>query len=158
LDSTVTELNPPTSFVRARMRAQPRIGTAPEYVLRRILHGRGFRYRVGYKVPGLARRTIDIAFPRKKVAVFVDGCFWHRCPEHSVPVKNNAEWWRQKLDANVARDRSTQQHLEELGWRVLRFWEHADMDVAADVVGASLFERLESTGPTHHIEQSNSAG
>lgn len=134
----MTELNPPTPFVRARMRTQPRVGTEPEYVLRRILHRRGFRYRVGYKVPGLARRTIDIAFPGKKVAVFVDGCFWHRCPEHSVPVKNNADWWNHKLEANVLRDHSTKQHLEARGWHVLRVWEHEDMERAADLVAEAL--------------------
>jgi DNA mismatch endonuclease (patch repair protein) len=86
----------------------------------------------------MARRTIDIAFPGKRVAVFVDGCFWHRCPEHSVPVKNNAEWWIQKLETNVLRDRSTEGHLTARGWEVLRFWEHEDMERAADIIGEAL--------------------
>lgn len=106
--------------------------------LRRNLFARGLRYRVGLKVPGNRRRTIDIAFTRAKVAVFVDGCFWHRCPQHSVPVKNNADWWTSKLDANVRRDRETDQMLLADGWRVLRFWEHEDPQAAAALVARAV--------------------
>jgi DNA mismatch endonuclease (patch repair protein) len=86
------------------------------------------------KVPGLARRTIDIAFPGKKIAIFVDGCFWHQCPVHSVPAKNNAAWWSEKLAANVARDAHTNTTLESQSWHVLRVWEHEDPIAVADSI------------------------
>lgn len=137
---------PLSDHVRQRMRTQPRIGTAPEMTLRRMLFAQGVRYRVGIKVPGLPRRTIDIAFPKQRLAVFVDGCFWHRCPMHGVPVKNNSDWWNRKLQTNVDRDRTTDQHLREAGWRVLRFWEHEPPDEAAKVVVQALARHLPSSG------------
>jgi DNA mismatch endonuclease (patch repair protein) len=82
-------------------------------------------------VPGLPRRTIDIAFTRAKVAVFVDGCFWHGCPEHGTKPTSNRGWWVAKLAANVARDRHTCEQLERTGWKVVRIWEHELPDVAA---------------------------
>jgi DNA mismatch endonuclease (patch repair protein) len=72
----------------------------------------------------MPRRTIDIVFPKAKIAVFLDGCFWHGCPEHATQPKANAAWWREKLDRNMDRDRETTEHLIGLGWTVLRFWEH----------------------------------
>lgn len=116
------------------MRAQRVFDTNPELRLRRELHRRGLRYRVGLKVPGMPRRTIDIAFTKSKVAVFVDGCFWHQCPEHSVPVKHNSTWWASKLEANVERDRDTTAQLEGNGWKVLRIWEHLPPEDAAALV------------------------
>lgn len=119
------------------MKGQARTGTAPEIALRRLLYAQGHRYRVAYPVPGLARRSIDIAFPGRRLAVFVDGCFWHRCPIHYVPPKNNSDWWKSKLDANVARDLDTDQRLAASGWTVVRCWEHEDpLEVAR------LIERL----------------
>jgi DNA mismatch endonuclease (patch repair protein) len=116
------------------MQTQSRENTEPEARLRRLLWAKGRRYRVGYPVPGHPRRSIDIAFPGKRVAVFVDGCFWHRCPDHSVPVKNNQSWWHAKLARNVDRDLETTKELEAQGWRVLRVWEHTDPTEAADMV------------------------
>lgn len=104
--------------------------TAPELALRRELHARGLRYRVTFPVPGQRRRTIDVAFTRAKVAVFVDGCFWHGCPEHGTRPRSNSAWWRDKLAANRARDADTDQTLIALGWTVVRAWEH---EVPADV-------------------------
>ncbi len=115
---------PLSEQVRKRMSTQPVQGTQPELALRRLLHAAGFRYRVGYPVPDAPRRSIDIAFPKKKVAVFIDGCFWHGCPTHAVPPKNNAQWWASKLDANKLRDAATTALLEESGWQVVRLWEH----------------------------------
>lgn len=135
------ELDPPDARVAKRMRSQPRANTGPEVALRRELFARGLRYRIGTKVPGSNRRTIDIAFPRKRVAVFVDGCFWHRCPTHSTPVKRNGRWWSVKLAENVERDRSTTALLESQGWVVLRFWEHEDPRTAADVIVQNLDRR-----------------
>lgn len=116
------------------MRTQRRVDTKPELELRRLLHARGFRYRVAYPVPGLRRRTIDIAFPGPRVAVFVDGCYWHRCPIHHIPAKNNADWWADKLQRNVERDRETDEALRDAGWTVLRLWEHEEARTAVETV------------------------
>lgn len=119
------------------MSRQGRQDTEPELAVRRLLYAAGLRYRLQRRVPGMARRTIDIAFPGPRIAVFLDGCFWHGCPEHATSPKANAAWWRTKLDKNMARDAETTAHLEAEGWIVLRFWEHeAPEDVAARVVAA----------------------
>lgn len=118
------------------MQSQGRSGTRPELLLRRELHRRGLRFRVQRKAEFDSRRSIDIAFPRHKVAVFVDGCFWHFCPDHAVMPTNNAEFWRAKLQANRDRDLDTTRRLEACGWTVLRIWEHEDVRRAADAVAA----------------------
>lgn len=106
--------------------------TRPELEIRRELHARGLRYRVDVSpVPALRGRA-DILFRPARVAVYVDGCFWHSCPDHGVLPKGNREWWREKLTATVRRDRSTESTLAELGWRVVRVWEHEDPVAAAD--------------------------
>lgn len=128
----------PAPGVRARMQRQRRRDTNPELELRRVLHARGLRYRVNWPVPGRVRRTIDIAFTRRKVAVFVDGCFWHACPAHATSPKANAEWWRTKLATNVARDRDTDELLREAGWTVVRIWEHEEPTAAARVIEKAL--------------------
>lgn len=120
--------------VSKRMSRQGPRDTHPEWALRRRLHQRGMRYRVDAPLPGMKRRRADVLFTKSKVAVFVDGCFWHCCPEHGVAPKSNAEWWSTKLGRNVARDLETNEHLRSLGWVVLRFWEHEDMALAADRV------------------------
>ncbi|WP_345648919.1 very short patch repair endonuclease [Streptomyces tremellae] len=108
--------------------------TAPEVAVRKLLHSAGLRYRVNHRVPGMPRRTMDIAFGPAKLAVFLDGCFWHGCPVHATHPKANADWWRQKLAKNMARDLETTRHLEKEGWTVLRFWEHeAPVAVAEDI-------------------------
>lgn len=98
--------------------------TGPEIALRRSLYKYGLRYRLQWPVPGKARRTMDIAFPGLKIAVFIDGCYWHGCPQHGEIPKNNRGWWQEKIASNQERDRNTTQHLQHLGWIVLRFWEH----------------------------------
>lgn len=113
------------------MKSQRRRDTAPELALRRELWRRGLRYRVDHKVVG-TRRRVDVVFTRARVAVFIDGCFWHRCPIHSTLPNANAAWWLAKLDANVERDRRTDRDLETAGWVVVRVWEHEDPVVAAD--------------------------
>lgn len=129
--------SPPLTDARtsARMAAQPNRNTVPEILLRKALRARGLGYRVNARLPNIPRRTCDVAFPGVRVAVFVDGCFWHSCPLHVVPPKNNAAWWHNKLARNIARDRDTERRLDRQGWTVLRFWEHEDMELAADVVG-----------------------
>lgn len=89
------------------------------------------RFRVDHALPGLPRRRADIVFPRARIAVFVDGCFWHACPVHGTTPQANEAWWAAKLARNVARDRATDEHLESLGWLAVRVWEHADMPAAA---------------------------
>lgn len=118
------------------MAKQRRSGTAPEMRLRRDLHRRGLRFRVDYRidVDGLRRRRTDVAFTRCRVAVFVDGCFWHACPQHATSPKANGAWWAAKLAGNVARDRDTDDRLASAGWTVVRVWEHDPVHEAADRV------------------------
>lgn len=131
---------PSSPGVSARMSRQVRTGTGPEVALRRELHRRGRRFRVEFRfdIDGLRRRRADVVFTRPKVAVFVDGCFWHRCPDHATFPKSNGRWWATKLAGNVERDRDTDDRLEEAGWSVVRIWEHEDPATAADLVEAAL--------------------
>ncbi|MFE7418655.1 very short patch repair endonuclease [Rhodococcus sp. NPDC057529] len=122
----------------ARMRAQRRRDTAPELALRRELHRRGVRFFVDRAPMKGVRRRADLVFPRLKVAVYVDGCFWHSCPQHATFPKNNAQWWADKLAGNVTRDRDTDSTLTDAGWTVVRIWEHENPVVAADRVQAAL--------------------
>ena len=117
-----------------RMSTFPRRDTAPELELRRELWRRGLRYRVDRPLDGKRRRRADLTFVGPKVVVFVDGCFWHGCPEHGTSPKANAEWWAEKLARNVSRDADTDEYLTSQGWTVLRFWEHEDVLAAADQV------------------------
>ncbi|MHB1164744.1 MAG: very short patch repair endonuclease [Candidatus Nanopelagicales bacterium] len=105
--------------------------TAPELALRRLLHARGLRYRIDSPpLPGVRRRA-DLVFGPARVAVFVDGCFWHRCPEHATEPRTNVDYWAPKLDRNVERDRETDALLTQAGWVSVRVWEHEDPAVAA---------------------------
>lgn len=113
--------------------------TKPEIMLRKVLWGRGYRYRVNSRLPGRP----DIIFPGRKVAVFVDGCFWHGCPEHRVMPRQNAEFWKVKLETNQRRDTEVNEKLAKLDWRVIRVWEHeikSDVQKAADRVEAFLVD------------------
>lgn len=103
-----------------------RTGTAPELALRSAMHARGLRFRVQVAVPTAPRRTIDIALTRAKVAIFVDGCFWHGCPQHLHLPAHNREWWRWKLHSVQTRDADTDARLRDSGWLVVRVWEHED--------------------------------
>ena len=114
----------------ARMVRQRRRDTRPEMDIRRLLHARGMRYRVDAALPGMRRRA-DLIFTAARIAVFVDGCFWHGCPEHGTQPKNNAAWWADKIAANAERDRDTERRLTADGWSVLRIWEHEAPEMAA---------------------------
>ncbi len=128
---------PSSEAASRRMSVHPRRDSGPELRLRRLVHAAGLRYRVAYPVPGQRRRTIDIAFTRAKVAVFVDGCFWHGCPEHGTSPRSNSAWWRQKIATNQRRDADTTAVLVSQGWTVVRCWEHDDpVDVAEEVRAA----------------------
>lgn len=131
---TASQASSPTASspaALARMRGQARRDTAPEVELRRRLYASGLRYRVGFRPLPAMRRTADVAFPRQRVAVFVDGCFWHQCPDHGTRPRANAEFWDSKLARNVARDRETDAALGKAGWVVVRVWEHEDAAAAA---------------------------
>ncbi|MDP3972691.1 MAG: very short patch repair endonuclease [Candidatus Nanopelagicales bacterium] len=116
------------------MAAQATRDTGAELELRRELHSRGLRYRVNFRPDPTLRRSADIVFTRARVAVFVDGCFWHACPEHGTVPKANRDWWNAKLTANTARDRDTDSALRAAGWSVVRCWEHDDPRQVADLV------------------------
>ncbi|MGX7825453.1 very short patch repair endonuclease [Actinokineospora sp. 24-640] len=105
--------------------------TGTEIALRRALHALGLRYRVHRRPVAGVRREVDVVFTRVRVAVFVDGCFWHGCPEHVTWPRRNAEFWRAKIEGNRARDRDTDARLADAGWRVVRVWEHEDPAEAA---------------------------
>lgn len=124
---------PPASSADAlrRMTSQRQRDTKGELELRSLLHRRGLRFRVHALLPGLRRRS-DIVFTRARVAVFVDGCFWHGCPEHGSWPKQNANWWREKIEANQRRDLDTDARLKAAGWTVVRVWEHDDPMRAAE--------------------------
>jgi DNA mismatch endonuclease (patch repair protein) len=123
------------------MQATRRRDTPGEIALRSALTSMGFRYRVDMPLPGLKRRA-DVAFPRATVAVFVDGCFWHGCPQHGTWPKTNGEWWREKLESNIRRDIETTLFLRRRGWVVFRFWAHDNMVMAAEAVAEILRRKL----------------
>ena len=117
---------PSSDDAAARMRATRQVDTDAEMDVRRELHRRGLRYRVDYPIRGVTRARPDIVFTKQKVAVFIDGCFWHSCSQHATTPRANQNWWVEKLAANVERDGRHQSELENAGWLVLRFWEHED--------------------------------
>lgn len=116
------------------MKSTRRRDTAPEVALRTILFRMGLRYRVDTKPLRSLRRKADILFTQAKVAVYIDGCFWHGCPLHATWPKENAEFWRQKIEANQRRDADTAHQLQQAGWTVLRVWEHEASEMAAERV------------------------
>ncbi|MDO9410088.1 very short patch repair endonuclease [Patulibacter sp.] len=128
---------PKDAGTRRRMQAVKRRDTKPELLLRSELHRRGLRFFVDRAPLPKMRRRADLVFPRKKVAVYVDGCFWHGCPIHGTWPKNNAEWWRAKIEGNQARDRDTDKRLVDAGWTVIRVWEHEGL-IAADRVASAV--------------------
>lgn len=127
-------VQPSSPEASRRMAKVRQKGTGAEIALCRGLHRRGLRYRINFEVLKQPRRVADIAFPNLKIAIFVDGCFWHGCPEHATWPKQNAEFWRKKIEANRARDADTNKRLLSAGWVVLRFWEHESPYEAADIV------------------------
>lgn len=126
----------PSDGVRRSMRGNTSRDTGPELAVRRMLHASGLRYRIHTRPLPSLRRTADIVFTRQRVAVFIDGCFWHRCPQHATQPKTRASYWSEKFARNVARDADTSERLENAGWVVLRYWEHEEpAAVAADISG-----------------------
>ncbi|MHB1430996.1 MAG: very short patch repair endonuclease [Streptosporangiaceae bacterium] len=127
----------------ANMRANRRVDTGPELALRRALHRRGYRYRKDLRLDlaSGARVRPDIVFTARKVAVFVDGCFWHCCPEHGTKPAANTWYWEPKLRRNVERDRAADTALRAAGWTVVRLWEHESLDAAVDAVAEAVGRR-----------------
>jgi DNA mismatch endonuclease (patch repair protein) len=132
---------PSSPAVSARMQKQRTTGTEPELALRRSLHARGLRYRVDRAPIRGVRTRADVVFGPAKVAVFVDGCFWHCCPDHGTIPRANRAWWSDKLRRNVERDRRTDGLLEDAGWSVVRIWEHEDIATAADRIERAVRSR-----------------
>ncbi len=132
------------------MRANRRSDTKPELALRRALHKQGYRYRKDFRIDlAGARVRPDIAFTARRVAVFVDGCFWHCCPEHGTKPAANTWYWGPKLARNVERDRAADAALAAAGWNVVRIWEHESLDGAVGAVVAALAKTaLAKTAPT----------
>ncbi|MEU7468507.1 very short patch repair endonuclease [Streptomyces sp. NPDC044984] len=121
---------------RRNMQAIRSRDTAPERLVRSLVHAQGLRYRVAARPLPELRRTADLVFRPAKVAVFIDGCYWHGCPDHYVAPKTNPGYWSDKVARNVARDRDTDERLQAAGWTVLRFWEHeAAEDCALKIAG-----------------------
>ncbi|MEU6572527.1 very short patch repair endonuclease [Streptomyces sp. NPDC046805] len=116
---------------RRTMQSNKGRDTKPELALRRAVHALGLRYRVSCRPLPTVRRTGDLVFTRAHVVVFLDGCFWHGCPQHHTAAKTNASYWASKVERNRERDRETDLLLKEAGWAVLRIWEHEDPTAAA---------------------------
>ncbi len=120
-------------------RANRKIDTGPEMRLRSMLHRRGYRFRNNVLIQLAGMRVHpDIIFTRAKVAVFVDGCFWHGCPDHGGIPRSNSDYWKAKLANNVLRDRIVDAHLEAAGWTVVRLWEHVNLPQSADIVAEAV--------------------
>ncbi|REJ05126.1 very short patch repair endonuclease [Microbacterium bovistercoris] len=130
---------PPTAGRRRNMQANRRRDTGPELALRSALHAAGYRYRCDFRIdlPG-GRVRPDIVFTRRKLAVFVDGCFWHSCPLHGSQPRVNQSYWSPKLARNAERDRTNTRLLEESGWTVIRIWEHVPVGEALASVRTAL--------------------
>jgi DNA mismatch endonuclease, patch repair protein len=130
---------PTSAAASAVMRANRKSNTKPELALRSALHRRRLRFRIGLRiVAGDVRVVPDVIFTKAKVAVFVDGCWWHRCPEHGVTPRSNAGYWLPKLARNVERDRQVDGALARSGWTVIRVWEHEDPALGADWIAATV--------------------
>ncbi|MEV5608426.1 very short patch repair endonuclease [Streptomyces sp. NPDC052225] len=133
---------------RRNMQAIRSRDTSPERAVRKLVHAQGLRYRVAARPLPDLRRTADLVFRPVKVAVFIDGCYWHGCPEHYVSPKTNPGYWSDKVAGNMARDRDTDQQLQEAGWLVLRFWEHEPSADCAERIAAEVRRRRDAlNGP-----------
>ncbi|WP_264079963.1 very short patch repair endonuclease [Mycolicibacter hiberniae] len=131
----MTESWASSEHARLTMRANRSRDTKPELAVRRLVHAMGLRYRVDFPpLPSNRRMRADLVFTRARVAVFIDGCFWHGCPDHHTVARTNAEFWATKVLGNRTRDERTNAVLTDAGWTVLRFWEHEDPSTAAQAI------------------------
>lgn len=132
---------PSSDAALKRMQAAKARDTAPEKALRLLLHEKSLRYRVDVKPIKELNRRADIVFRSTKVAVFVDGCFWHGCPIHGTQAKANAEFWRNKIKQNQIRDADTNERLKKDGWKVVRVWEHEDPEKVSEKIYNIIIKR-----------------
>ena len=123
------------------MRSVRQRDTAAELALRRELHRLGLRYRVNARPLQAVPRRADVVFRNARVAVFVDGCFWHSCPDHGSMPRANSAWWKAKLARTRERDAETAAVLREAGWAVVRMWEHEDHRTVAETVRSIVVAR-----------------
>jgi DNA mismatch endonuclease, patch repair protein len=143
--------HPSTAAASAVMRANRKTNTKPELAVRRLLHARGYRYRVNYRIKtDVVIVRPDIVFTKRRLAVFIDGCFWHNCPQHGNRPNANQVYWSAKLDRNKQRDILVSEGLEESGWEVLRIWEHVPPVAACEMIITALSNTSEhrSSGPS----------
>ena len=127
-----------TPAVRQSMIGNTSRDTGPEMTVRRRLHAMGLRYRVSIRPVPSIRRTGDVVFTKHRLVVFIDGCFWHGCPDHYTAPKSNFEFWKAKVERNRERDAETDAILTANGWQVLRFWTHEDPDDIVATVASQL--------------------
>ncbi|WP_083199237.1 DNA mismatch endonuclease Vsr [Rhizobium sp. AC44/96] len=139
-----------TPSVRRRMQRTRGRDNLFEVSIRSQLYAKGFRYRAHYPVPGMKRITCDIALPKLRIAVFLDGCFWHGCDIHPPSVKKNTAFWMEKIERNRARDRRVREHLAEIGWTILRFWEHEAVEAIVRKIVSTIEEYKQRN--CHHAE------
>ena len=147
--------------VRRRMQAVKQRDTPPEVALRSALHSLGLRFRKHRRVFANSSRTADILFVKAKVAVFVDGCFWHGCPKHGTQPRTNGRWWLDKINFNIERDRNTDRRLCDSGWLSVRIWEHENPATSALKIAQKVRERLRNLAAlasTRHVSPSSASG
>ena len=120
--------------------------TKPELAVRSAVHRRGIRFRVSVRPQSEFARTADLVLRKTRIVVFVDGCFWHGCPDHYSPPTTNSRYWADKIARNIERDIETTEYLQQTGWTVLRFWEHQDPEVVADRVQDAVQSALDGSG------------
>jgi DNA mismatch endonuclease (patch repair protein) len=138
---------PTSAAVTAAMKGNRRANTRPEVAVRSLLHQRGLRFRKDVAIRAeTLRTTADIVFPRHRLAVFIDGCFWHQCPDHSHVPRANPGYWERKLARNVERDAEVTQALTAAGWTVVRIWEHEPAAEAADRIAETVAATRPGTG------------
>ncbi|HET9154802.1 MAG TPA: very short patch repair endonuclease [Solirubrobacterales bacterium] len=132
---------PDSAQTRAVMKGNKGQDTGPELAVRSALHASGLRFRKNVRPLNGLRCTADIVFPTERVAVFIDGCFWHSCPQHGRIPKKNSAFWTEKLSRNSARDVRNSAALESAGWTVLRYWEHEQPIEAARAIQNAVLEQ-----------------
>ena len=132
--------------VRRSMQSNKGRDTKPELEIRRAAHATGLRFRVNARPLPRVRRTADLVFTKARIAVFVDGCFWHGCPEHHSVAKTNAEYWADKVIQNRRRDEETDRLLDEAGWLSLRIWEHEKVTDAVAMIRSAWEQRRSTRG------------
>ena len=145
MPSRIADPIPSSPIVSAAMRANRSRNTRAEIRVRSLGHARGLRFRTTLRLTaGQLKVTPDLAFPRRRLAVFIDGCFWHQCPEHGSQPKANLEYWAWKFERNRRRDRAVDEALKASDWKVLRIWEHVSAEEALKLILSALTEEARS--------------